>query len=209
MLTRLLTFAALLTISLIAQAGCVGLLPYNIYNGLLMDATPVMGNFNFLQAQINANCASLLNGNTFAGNQIFTGNLAVSAVTSTTTATSYTPTVIGASGVGTTTYTTQTGVFSQVANTVTVAINAVWSALTGTGQVKVTLPTASTVTIAQNIPLAALYGNYASAVGASFLYIPAGANYGLVYLQTGGASSPVATANSSGTFNSTFTYLAH
>jgi hypothetical protein len=209
MLKQLFTFASLLALSLTAQAGCIGLLPYNIYNGALMDATPVMGNFNYIQAQVNANCASLLSGNTFIGNQIFTGNLAVSGVTSTAVSTAYTPTIVGASSVGATTYTTQTGVFSQVANTITAAFNMAWSAITGTGTVKVTLPTITTTQAAQHLPVSALYGVYASAVGANYLYVPAGANYGLLYRETGGVSAPVVTNNSTGTLNGTFTYLAY
>ena len=36
----------------------VGALPYNIVDGQIIDAVPVMGNFNFIASQVNANAAS-------------------------------------------------------------------------------------------------------------------------------------------------------
>ena len=46
--------------------GIVGSLPNNIANGQVMDAGPVMANFNWLMNQVNANAASLAGANVFA-----------------------------------------------------------------------------------------------------------------------------------------------
>ena len=46
--------------------GIVGSLPNNIANGQVIDAGPVMANFNWLMNQVNANAASLAGANVFA-----------------------------------------------------------------------------------------------------------------------------------------------
>ena len=46
--------------------GIVGSLPNNIANGQIIDAGPVMANFNWLMNQVNANAASLAGANVFA-----------------------------------------------------------------------------------------------------------------------------------------------
>ena len=46
--------------------GIIGSLPDNIANGQVMDAGPLMANFNWLMNQVNANAASLSGANVFA-----------------------------------------------------------------------------------------------------------------------------------------------
>ena len=66
------TFRSYLSLGVI-----VGTLPYNIIDGSLGDAVPVMGNFNYIVAQVNANVAP----NTFSATNLAMGTGALAAVT--------------------------------------------------------------------------------------------------------------------------------
>jgi hypothetical protein len=60
---------------------------------------------------------------------------------STTSATpTYTPTYVGGTSAGTTTYTSQTGVYRQIGNIVFFSAKVVWTAASGTGNARVSLP---------------------------------------------------------------------
>lgn len=64
-------------------------------------------------------------------------------------AVSYTPTYYGSSSVGVTTYTTQVGAYISVGQYVHVVGFLVWTAATGTGNVRISLPLASANVSAQ------------------------------------------------------------
>lgn len=67
---------------------------------------------------------------------------------------SFTPTVIGSSTAGTTTYTTQLGQYSRIGNVVFVVITLSWSAMTGTGDLQVGgLPFAPNATLQSGLSI--------------------------------------------------------
>lgn len=63
--------------------------------------------------------------------------------------TAYTPTYLGSSTPGTTTYTAQAGWYTRIGNVVFVTGNLAWTNATGTGNVRISLPFASSNTSGQ------------------------------------------------------------
>lgn len=65
----------------------------------------------------------------------------------------YTPTYVGGSTAGVTTYTSQVGVYARVGGLVIASITVGWSAATGTGDARISLPFTASTTFNQNYPV--------------------------------------------------------
>lgn len=109
LLASLLIF---LTVSVSAHAQCIGSLPNNLTNGTTADASQVMGNFNFIVSQTNANCATAgANSNITAltglitpltpgqgGSQVFTAGTSTGSANAQVVSSGITPTGFSLSG---------------------------------------------------------------------------------------------------------------
>lgn len=73
-------------------------------------------------------------------------------------ATAYTPTYIGGTTAGTTTYTTQQGSYVRFGRLVIAFVNLAWSAATGTGEARISLPVAA----ASDVALYAGFARYSA-----------------------------------------------
>lgn len=74
---------------------------------------------------------------------------------------SYTPTYVGGTTAGVTTYTTQQGAYVRIGPLVVAFINLAWSAATGTGEARISLPVAAASDVA-------LYAGFARYTGVSW-----------------------------------------
>lgn len=96
----------------------------------------------------------------------------------------YTPTYVGGTSAGVTTYSTQEGVYIRIGALVVASVNLVWSAATGTGEVRISLP----FTVASSVAISSGFARY-SAVTWTGTAPQVVLNSGTLYLRMQGVSS--------------------
>jgi len=106
--------------------------------------------------------------------------------------TSYTPTYLGGTTAGATTYTLQQGSYVRIGSVVIVTGTVAWSASTGTGNAQVSLPIAASAIANQNYAGACVFAGVTFANGPpSALITPSNAFFTLNSPITNGASATV------------------
>lgn len=120
-------------------------------------------------------------------------------------ATTFTPVLEGMTSAGAGTYTTQVGHYQKVGKVVTGVINLVWSAHTGTGNLKITgLPVASRAGLTQKIP--GLPNGISTATDHIYMKISSGATEGSLHYINAAAETAVA-MDTAGELHFNFSYM--
>jgi len=99
------------------------------------------------------------------------GSGSISAVTA------YTPTYLGGTTPGVTTYTVQVGRYIQIGNLIVAMATVGWSAATGTGTARFSLPLAASSTANLNSAVAIEISNVTFAAGTPVAFVAPGNNY--------------------------------
>jgi len=161
----------------------IGAFPNTIVNGQLIDATPVMADFNWILSQVNANAA--------AASDLATTNANVASILSQIgTVNSYTPVVSFAAGTGSVTYNSRAGFYVQVGKFIIVSAQASISGIgTGGGIAQFSIPVAATAT---KMPYNGGYGANSFGMSSTLFTFPAGttglfgfAQAGQTYIECG------------------------
>lgn len=115
----------------------------------------------------------------------------------------FTPTYLGATTPGSTTYVTQAGSYTRIGNIVIAFVDLQWSAATGTGNVKIGgLPYAASATVA----FAVETSNVTFAAGAPKGLIVSGDDYGRLVTETSNAGATELTIEAAGLLRATIIY---